>query len=89
MNEKQYREFEHIARQCESSKNTSINVGGKIRRDAIVAVWHELNVRIIESRQLRKALYNLVKLADQEQNTSPVGLLDAMKQMRKFLGDDD
>ena len=42
MNEDQLKEFEIIARQCESGGYRSINVGSKLRSDAIVAVWYEL-----------------------------------------------
>ena len=89
MDHKQYEEFQHIARQCESGEYRSINVGSKIRSDAIVAVWHELNVRSIESRQLRAALYELVKVADPETNMSMIPLLDALARARRTLGTDE
>lgn len=85
MNEKQYQEFEQLAHQCKSGECHSINVASKIRSNAIIAAWHELNIRSIESRQLRRALYNLVKFADQEQNTSTILFLGAMAKARTTL----
>lgn len=85
MNNEQYEEFQHIVQQCESGKFNSINVGSKLRSAVIVAVWHELNIRSIESRQLRRALYNLVKFADQEQNTSTILFLGALREARAAL----
>ena len=43
MNEKQNWEFAHIVQQCEDGQYRSINVASKIRSDAIVAAWCELN----------------------------------------------
>ena len=85
MNHEQYQEFQYIAQQCESGEYRSINVGSKVRSTVIVAAWHELNVRSIESRQLRKALWELVKAADPEQNTEPISFLDALREARMAL----
>ena len=85
MNYKQYEEFAHIVQQCESGEYRSINVGSKVRSTVIVAAWHELNVRSIESRQLRRALWELVRAADPEQNTNTILFLDALGQARAAL----
>ena len=94
MNYKQYKEFAHIVQQCESGEYRNINVGSKVRRDVIVAAWHELNVRSIESRQLRRALWELEKAADLETNMSMIPmkytaeitlLFDALQQARAAL----
>ena len=94
MNYKQYKEFAHIVQQCESGEYRSINVGSKVRRDMIVAAWHELNVRSIESCQLRRALWGLEKAADLETNMSMIPmkytaeitlLFDALQQARSAL----
>ena len=79
MNEKQNSEFAYVVKQCEDGQYRSINVASKIRSDAIVAAWCELN-------SLRAALRDLVKFADQEQNTSTILFLGAMAQAREILG---
>lgn len=44
MNELQYKEFGLIAQQCggDDRRYRSINVASKVRRDAILAAWREL-----------------------------------------------
>ena len=43
MNEKQYKEFAYVVKQCEDGQYRSINVASKIRSDAIIAASTELN----------------------------------------------
>ena len=58
MNEKEFVKFVQLAQQCNERKYTSINVASKIRSDAIIAAWHEL-----DGLRDKKDLENLICLA--------------------------
>ena len=64
MNEKQKWEFAHIVQQCKDGQYRSINVASKIRSDAIVAAWCELNSLRINLALAVVACKELVDLMD-------------------------
>ena len=64
MNEKQHSEFADIVQQCEDGQYRSINVASKIRSDAIVAAWCELNSLRINLAAAVEACKELADLMD-------------------------
>lgn len=63
MNTQQRMQFQWIAYCCERNKS-SVNVGSRVRRDAIVAAWDEIVELRSQNKRLREVLDKVMEWYD-------------------------